>query len=158
MDYSIHTTASIFDNRARKDYGYQAPQLEVPAHPDDVYSTPKKIRQYQTVLTKIKPKLSPHSRRYLTKLDHGIMETLTANHILQNQVAEDRRARIDQEIVKRSKRIEKQEGQRVWNLQQILDARNPEVHRQVRLVRKRKPKRLIVIIPVPIEDDEMVLD
>ena len=115
MDYSIHTTASIFDNRARKDYGYQAPQLEVPAHPDDVYSTPKKIREYRRVLTKIQPKLSPHSRRYLTKLDHGIMETLTANHILQNQVAEDRRARIDHEIAKRSKRIEKQEGQRVYN-------------------------------------------
>ena len=83
------------------------------------------------------------------------METLTANHILQNQVAENRRAHIDHEIAKRSKRIEKQEGQRMWNLQQILYARNPEVHPQVRLVRKRKPKRLI---PVPIEDDEMILD
>jgi hypothetical protein len=132
--------------------------LEVFAHPDDVYSTPKNIREYWRVLIKIKPKLSPYSRRYLTKLDHGIMETLTANHILQNQMAEDRRVRIDHEITKRSKRIKKQEGQRVWNLQQILDARNGEVHRKVRLVRKRKPKRLIVIIPVPIEDDEMVLD
>jgi hypothetical protein len=84
------------------------------------------------------------------------METLTANHILQNQVAEDRRACIDREITKRSKRIEKQEGQRVWNLQQILDARNPEVRHKVRLVRKRKPKRLIVIIPVPINDEEIV--
>jgi hypothetical protein len=132
------------------------PELEVPVHPDDVYSTPKKIIEYRRVLTKIKPKLSPHTRRYLTKLDHGIMETLTANHILQNQVAEDRRVYIDREITRRSKRIEKQEGQRVWNLQQILDARNPEVRRKVRLVRKRKPKRLIVIIPVPINDEEIV--
>jgi hypothetical protein len=83
------------------------PELEVSIHPDDVYSTPKKITEYRRVLTKIEPKLSPYIRRYLTKLDHGIMETLTANHILQNQVAEDRRVCIDREITKRSKRIEK---------------------------------------------------
>jgi hypothetical protein len=91
--------------------------LKVPIHPDDVYSIPKNIIEYRRVLTKIKPKLSPYTRRYLTKLDYGIMETLTANHILQNQVTEDRRVRIDYEIAKRSKRIKKQEGQRVWNLQ-----------------------------------------
>jgi hypothetical protein len=134
------------------------PELEVPVHPDDIYYTPKKIAEYRRVLIKIKPKLSPHTRRHLTKLDHGIIKTLTANHILQNQVAEDRRIYIDREITKRPKRIKKQEGQRVWNLQQILDARNPEVRRKVRLVRKRKPKRLIVIIPVPTNDEEIVQD
>ena len=78
------------------------------------------------------------------------METLTANHVLQNQVAQDRKVRVDQEIVKRSKRIEKQEGQRVWNLQQVLDARDPNKRRKVKLIRKRKPKKLIVVIPIPV--------
>jgi hypothetical protein len=87
--------------------------LEVPIYPDDIYSTLKKIIEYRRVLIKIKPKLLPYTRRYLTKLDYGIMETLTANYILQNQIVEDRRVCIDREITKRSKRIEKQEGQRV---------------------------------------------
>jgi hypothetical protein len=78
------------------------------------------------------------------------METLTANYVLQNQVAYDRKVRVDQEIVKRSKRIEKQEGQRVWNLQQVLDARDPNNRRKVKLIRKRKPKKLIVVIPIPV--------
>jgi hypothetical protein len=104
-------------------------------------------------LTRIKAKLSLESQRHLTKLDHGVMETITANQVLQNQVKQDRKVRIDYEITKRSKRIEKQEGQRVWNLQQVLDARNPDIHRKVKLVRKRKPKKLIVIIPTRISDD-----
>ena len=81
--------------------------MEVPAHPEGVYSTPKKTIEYREVLAKIEAKLSPQSQRYLTKLDHGIMETLIANQILQNQIAQDRKVRIDYEIAKRSKRIEK---------------------------------------------------
>ena len=126
------------------------PELEVPPHPDGIYGTPKTIGEYKELLARIEPKLSPHSQRHLTKLDHGIMETLTANHVLQNQVAQDRKVRVDQEIVKRSKRIEKQEGQRVWNLQQVLDARDPNKRRKVKLIRKRKPKKLIVVIPIPV--------
>jgi hypothetical protein len=130
------------------------PELEVPAHPEGIYSTPKKATEYQDLLARIEAKLSPDSQRHLTKLDHGVMETLTANQVLQNQVKQDRKVRIDHEITKRSKRIEKQEGQRVWNLQQILDARNPDIHRKVKLIRKRKPKKLIVVIPVSISDSE----
>jgi hypothetical protein len=126
------------------------PELEVSPHPDGIYGTPKTIGEYKELLARIEPKLSPHSQRHLTKLDYGIMETLTANHVLQNQVAQDRKVRVDQEIVKRSKRIEKQEGQRVWNLQQVLDARDPNKRRKVKLIHKRKPKKLIVVIPIPV--------
>jgi hypothetical protein len=64
-----------------------APELEVPPHRDGIYGTPKTIAEYRELLARIEPKLSPHSQRHLTKLDHGIMETLTTNHVLQNQVA-----------------------------------------------------------------------
>jgi hypothetical protein len=131
------------------------PELEVPAHPQGGYSTPKKISEYRDILDKIEVKLSPHSQRHLTKLDHGLTETLTAYQMLQNQVAQDRKVRIDHEITKRSQRIEKQEGQRVLNLQQILNARNPDIHRKVKLIRKRKPKKLIVVIPIRIIDENV---
>ena len=71
------------------------PELKVPPHPNGIYNTPKTIREYKELLARIKPKLSPHSQRQLTKLDHRIMETLTANHVLQNQVAQDRKVRVD---------------------------------------------------------------
>lgn len=96
--------------------------------------------------------MSPASQRHLVKLDHGIHQTLTTNQILQNQVRQDRKVRIDVEIVKRTKRIKKREDKRVWSLQEILDARNPEKRRQVKIKRKRKPKGLVVTIPVPIRD------
>jgi hypothetical protein len=43
----------------------------------------ERIAEYRAFLARIRPKLSPHSQRHLTKLDYGIMEILTANQVLQ---------------------------------------------------------------------------
>ena len=66
--------------------GRVTPELEVPTHPESIYSTPKKTAEYRKVLAKIKVKLSLYSQRYLMKLDHGIIKTLTTNQIFQNQI------------------------------------------------------------------------
>ena len=128
------------------------PELQCTPHPEGVYSTPNKIHEYQELLAQIEVKLSPHSQRHLIKLDHGIHQTLSANQVLQNQVAQDRKVKIDAEIVKRTKRIEKREGQRVWALQEVIDARNANIQRKVKVTKKRRPKRLIVAIPIPFPD------
>ncbi len=86
------------------------PELQSPQHPEDVYTTPIKVHEYQNVLALLEAKLSPSSQRHLTKLDHGIHQTLTANRVLQNEVTQSRRTRIDTEIAKRTKRIKKREG------------------------------------------------
>ena len=77
------------------------PELQPESYPRDVYTTPVKIHEYQEVLALLEAKLSPTSQRHLTKLDHGIHQTLTSNQVLQNQVKQDRKVRIDAEIVKR---------------------------------------------------------
>jgi hypothetical protein len=129
------------------------PELQPEPQSREVYTTPVKARDYQEVLALLEAKLSPISQRHLTKLDHGIHQTLTANQVLQNQVRQDRKVRIDAEIVKRTKRIQKQEDKRVWSLQEIKDARNPAIRRTVKIKRRRRPtKALIVTIPVPIRD------
>lgn len=88
----------------------------------------------------------------MVKLDHGIQAALIANAVLQNQVRQDRKVRIDTQIVTRTKRIKKKDDRRVWSLQEIINARNPEIRRQVKIKRRRRPKGLIVTIPIPFSE------
>jgi hypothetical protein len=55
------------------------PELQPTPHPEGIYKTLIKVHEYQNILTQLEAKLSPSSQRYLTKLDHGIHQTLTAN-------------------------------------------------------------------------------
>jgi hypothetical protein len=131
-----------------KNFGRCTPDLELPAHPDGVYGTPTKISEFKELQERIEARVTPHTRRHVHKLARGAIHELTTSQILQSEVRDTRKRRMDVTLEKRSIRLKKGEEQRSMALAEVLEARRAAVAREVRILRRKRPKKLIVIIPV----------
>ena len=110
--------------------------------------TPKKLEDYERLVAQIEAKASPGTRVAIRKLQRAAVQEYTANQVLTNEVKEVRQHAVDKEMKKRSARLEKQAQQRSWTLQQLIEARSRL--RRVRIIsqRKRRPKKLVLAIPI----------
>lgn len=130
-----------------KNFGRSTPQLEVPSYSDGVPKTPTKIHEVEELQKRIQAKVIPRTRRHVDKLARGAVHELTAKQMLQSEVRDVRKRRVDVEIEKRAKRLKKIEEERSVALADIIEARRAAAAGEVRIIQRKRPKRLIVAIP-----------
>jgi len=80
-----------------RNFGRRTPQIEIPPHPDGIYRTPTKIHEFEELQKRIEAKVTPQTRRRVHKLACGVIHELTTKQILQSEVRDIRKRRMDVE-------------------------------------------------------------
>jgi hypothetical protein len=84
-----------------KNFGRYIPDLRFPAHPDGIYETPTKISEFKELQERIEARVTPHTRLHVYKLARGAIHELTTSQILQFEVRDTRKRRMDVTLEKR---------------------------------------------------------
>ena len=84
----------------------------------------------------------------IRKLGKAAIQEACVNRILENKLREVRKRDIDEALSKRSKRIEKEANQRSWAFEEVYRAKTGQLRARIVEKRKRKPKKLIIAIPL----------
>jgi hypothetical protein len=100
---------------------YQPPS--VPEGPNSIFSTPKKFEEIRAIISQLEATSTPITRRVIEKLGHAAVQEHSAAQLLQDELKQLREQATITERSKRSKRIEKEQNQRSWNLEQIKKSR-----------------------------------
>jgi hypothetical protein len=108
---------------------------------------PKKSESYETIISQIEHKLSPSSRIVLRKLGKGAMQENIVNTGLNIELHNSRQSSKTNQVVKRSQRLQKEQNQRSFSLQQVEASRRAKGEPiQARIAIKAEEK-LIIAIP-----------
>jgi DDE superfamily endonuclease len=140
----------ILDLSEVKNFGHTTPEYQSPAIPESpngLLSTPKRFKEFQTIISEITAKSTPTTRRRVEKLSHAVIQEHTAAVLLQNELKQLRDHTVDTERNKRSKRIRKEVNQRSWDLEQIKAAREGPNKLPVPRIVKKGRRKLILALP-----------
>lgn len=140
--------ARIKEDPEVRNFGRTTPEYQPSQRIHGDLGTPKKVEDYERIARQLQIETTPSKHRKIRSLAHGAVQELTANQVLANDLRELRSHTVTKEVKKRTLRLQKEVQQRSWNLEQITQAR--ATLRACRIVkqRKRKPKSLILSIPI----------
>ena len=114
-------------------------------------ATPSKPQEMYDLVEQAEQDCGAQAKIAIAKLLHAAVQLSTSNEILQSELQTTRQATLDAEKLRRSKRVEKEQNQRVWNMEQVLHSRKPKVGRIVER-KMRGHKKLILALPGRLPD------
>jgi hypothetical protein len=123
-----------------KNFGRTTPEYQPPQQLQGQLNTPKKLQDYKDITVQLEAVTTPSKHASTRKLVPGVVQELTANHILANDLREIRSHAVTKEIQKKSARLQKEKDQRPWYLDQIIKAGAGLLGCRIISQRKRKPK------------------
>lgn len=107
-----------------RDIRHATPDFQVPTNSNDLYHTPHKLYEYQSAVATLERMVPTEGRVILAKLESAAIQELSARTIAETELKLVRLNAVNQELRKRSKRVQKQKSQRTFNLEQVLQARD----------------------------------
>lgn len=116
------------------------PELIPPTDTKGLLATPRKLAEYEALVSTIEREISVDGKVALAKLTHAAIGTLTANQVLTEELKEVRKHAVNKEKAKRSQRLQKAAGQRTFNLNEVKKARE-ELMMPPRAPRVRKASK-----------------
>ncbi|KAF7506312.1 hypothetical protein GJ744_011885 [Endocarpon pusillum] len=100
----------LLENPEVVNFGRTTPEYQpapVKEGPNRLLGTPKKPEEYQELGAKIKAKVTPRTRRAVRKLVHAALQERTGTQALRTELQGYRKEALDDEVIKRSKRLQK---------------------------------------------------
>jgi hypothetical protein len=129
-------SARLLENPSVKNFGRCTPDLDVQDDPYGVYSIPTTATEFEELQAEIKTKVTPRTRTKVQNLARGAIHKLTANQLLATDLRDTRKRRMDAEIQKRSKRLQKAKEETLA-LADVVEARRAAEGANTRATRSK---------------------